>query len=238
MLRAKKFRTAFLFLPFVFCLCSSGVSVADDSCFQGLSTIPGNVQYDESWLLQWDPNNPEEMDRNSSVTISVIGGFPPYTWQVSGNGFSIPSSTADRTNTLSADNTACGTTTITVTDSYGQITIDYVRCTSGRWGTVEFIGQSSLVESTGGLFECIIGGYKYHTISVSWSCNCWDYQLHQYDYDKCVNCFNNGVHFGQLIDNPCTGGDVYDACSYSICIERNNRNARLSQWFRQAWVCD
>jgi len=87
MLRAKKLRAAFLFLPFVFCLYLSGVSVADDSCFQGLSTIPGNVQYDESWLLQWDPTNSDQMSREESEEIRVINGKAGFTWTISGDGF-------------------------------------------------------------------------------------------------------------------------------------------------------
>jgi RHS repeat-associated protein len=53
------------------------------------STLPDDYQYDLSWLFYWNPDNPQEIDRNSSVEISVIGGFPPYTWNVSGNGFSL-----------------------------------------------------------------------------------------------------------------------------------------------------
>lgn len=201
-------------------------------------TIPETYEYPPDWFpeFKYDPNNQEEIDPNSSVTINVIGGIPPYTWSVSGNGFGLSQiQTNGLSNTLHADDTACGTATIIMTDACSQTVTGYVRCTSGRWETVETLGQSSVI---GEPTSCIIGGYRFYTMSISWSCNCWDYQLYKYDYDKCVNCFNSGVHFGQLIDNPCTGGDVYAACSYNICVERNNRNARLSQWFRQAWVCD
>jgi hypothetical protein len=130
MLRAKKLRTAFLFLPFVFCLYLSGVSVADDSCFQGLSTIPGNVKY----YFEWDPTNPQEIGRNSNVEIKVIGGIPQYNWSVSGNGFNLSQSQSNGiSNILTADSTACGSATITVTDGCGGTTTGYVRCTSGDW---------------------------------------------------------------------------------------------------------
>ena len=33
------------------------------------STIPDDWQYDPSWLFYWNPDNPQEIDRNSSVTI-------------------------------------------------------------------------------------------------------------------------------------------------------------------------
>jgi len=120
-----------------FCLHLSGLTVAEDcwDCEGGGPTVTGNHTYTPEWYpaFQYDPNNPEEIDRNGSVEISVIGGFPPYTWQVSGTGFSIPSSTTDRTNTLSADDTACGAVTITVTDKYGDNCTGYIRCTEGQW---------------------------------------------------------------------------------------------------------
>ncbi len=50
-----------------------------------------------------DPNNADEIARNSTIAINVIGGCPPYTLSVSGNGFSLTD------NTLFADDTAAGT---------------------------------------------------------------------------------------------------------------------------------
>lgn len=135
MLRAKKLRPAFLFLLFVFCLYLSGVSGADDSCFQGLSTIPGNVKY----FFKWDPTNPQEIGRNSNVEIKVIGGIPQYNWSVSGNGFNLSQSQSNGvSNILTADSTACGPGTITVTDRCGGTTTGYVRCTTGKWTEITF----------------------------------------------------------------------------------------------------
>ena len=130
-----------MILTCVFCLHLSGITVADE-CWdreRGGPTFSGNSTYPPGWFpeFQYDPNNPDEIDRNNSVAIKVIGGFPPYTWQVSGNGFSIPSSTTVRTNTLSADSTACGAATITVTDNYGVPVTGYVRCTTGTWNKKE-----------------------------------------------------------------------------------------------------
>lgn len=130
MLRSKNHRAVFLFLPFVFCLYFIGISVANDPCFQGFSTIPGNVKY----IFEWDPENPQEISRNSNVEIKVIGGIPQYNWSVSGTGFGLAQSQSnDVSNTLTADSTACGTATITVTDGRGDKITGYVRCTSGHW---------------------------------------------------------------------------------------------------------
>ena len=118
MLKAKKLRTAILVLPFILCLYLSGIAGGADPCFQGFSTIPGSVQYDESWLLQWDPDNPDEIDSGESITISVKGGRPIYSWSVIGNGFSLEhDQTKGLSNTLHADTDACGTATITVADN-------------------------------------------------------------------------------------------------------------------------
>jgi hypothetical protein len=137
MLRVKPSKIVLMILTFVFCLHLSGLTVADD-CWDregGGPTVTGDYTYPPGWFpeFQYNPNNPDEIDRNSSVEISVIGGTPPYTWQVSGNGFSIPSSTTDRTNTLSADDTACGAATITITDDCPTVATGYVRCTAGKW---------------------------------------------------------------------------------------------------------
>ena len=65
---------------------------------------------------------------------------PPYNWSVSGTGFHFNSAsgpTAATTNAdletlqLWADDTACGTATITVTDNCEGTDTDYVRCTTG-----------------------------------------------------------------------------------------------------------
>ena len=98
------------------------------------STLPEDYQYDLSWLYYWNPDNPEEIDSNSSIPISVIGGFPPYTWHVSGNGFSLSLyKTEVPSNTLIADSTACGAATITITDKNGAPVKGYGRCTAGQW---------------------------------------------------------------------------------------------------------
>jgi hypothetical protein len=125
-----------MILTFVFCLHLTGLTVADE-CWNregGGQTVTGNYNYFSGWFpaFQYDPNNPEEIDRSSSEAISVIGGISPYTWSVSGNGFNLSQSqTTGLSNTLNADGTACGAATITVTDACGDTATGYVRCTKG-----------------------------------------------------------------------------------------------------------
>jgi len=115
----------------------SNLFIGHDTEGNIVSTLPDDWQYDLSWLFYWNPDNPQEIDRNSSVEISVIGGFPPYTWQVSGNGFSLSlNETEGTSNALYSDDTACGTATITVTDKCGDECTGYVRCSEGEWSVV------------------------------------------------------------------------------------------------------
>jgi hypothetical protein len=81
-----------------------------------------------------DASTADTIARNASITIYCLGGCYPYTWSVSGTGFSIPASTTASSNTLSADGTACGTATITATDYCGTALTIKIRCTSsGSW---------------------------------------------------------------------------------------------------------
>ena len=83
-----------ILLAMVICLNPSVISLADNSdnnmCNKAPQTVIGNAEYPPEWFkLKWDPNNPETIARNHSETISVIGGVSPYTWEVSGTGFTL-----------------------------------------------------------------------------------------------------------------------------------------------------
>ena len=67
---------------------------------------------------------------------------PPYSWSLSGTGFHFGNVSGPTTATtdedlegleLWADDTACGSGTITVTDVCGNTGTDYIRCTTGQW---------------------------------------------------------------------------------------------------------
>jgi hypothetical protein len=86
-----------------------------------VSTITQSVQYDESWRLQWDPSNPQQVYPDEPIEIRVLNGRPPFTWEVVEGEFSLAyTQTYDRTNILSADSAACGTATISCIDGYGD----------------------------------------------------------------------------------------------------------------------
>ncbi|MGD8301746.1 MAG: hypothetical protein PVI55_04960 [Desulfobacterales bacterium] len=109
------------------------------------------MQGDVKWPLEWDPNNPQEMNSGSSVEVNVIGRCAPFTWYVSDVGFSLAESqTQGEFNTLIADETACGAAEIVVADSCENEVAGYVRSTSGQWVLI----------SEG---ECVLPGYGYPT---------------------------------------------------------------------------
>jgi len=104
------------------------------------STTTGSVTYKDSWVFRWDPNNGQEIDRSSSLQLSVLGGHGPYQWSVSESGFWFDE---DRTKTsvkseskivtLYTDASTCGYATITVKDSREKEVSGYVRCLEGTW---------------------------------------------------------------------------------------------------------
>jgi len=166
MLKVKIPKIGLTILTCVFCLHLSGITVAYE-CWdrEGVGpTFPGNLKY---LKFQYDPNNPDVIDRNSSVKISVIGGIPSYIWQVSGTGFILSEgATKGLTNTLIANDTACGSATITITDKRGDSCTGYVRCTAGSWAKKEtgyacgFVGSCFFHQYNCATAKVVINGYK------------------------------------------------------------------------------
>lgn len=112
--------------------CSDSFSVNCDKCD---CAVENAVAYS-------DAGSDDTIDRNGVAVITVTDGCPPYSWVVTGTGFGFTkAATAVKTNTLTADNTACGTATITVTDKCGDTCTGYVRCTTGQWASCASFAQ-------------------------------------------------------------------------------------------------
>jgi len=123
------------------------------------ATYWDNWQFNPCFLFEYDPNNLDEIDADSSATMKIIEGYPPYTWLVSGNGFSFAQSQTDEPfNTLIADDSSCGTATITIMDSCDNEVTDYVRSATGQWvlksNTCSLQGSNA---GSTGYQECIWG---------------------------------------------------------------------------------
>ncbi len=117
--------------------------------------------------------------RNGSGTVAVLGGTGPYSWTVSGTGFTLDHSiTVGLSNTLNADNTACGSAEITVTDKCGQTVTGYIRETdNSHWqAQAGEVNQCKLAGGTGSWYQSgspaplrrrvdvIVGNRKMHVL--------------------------------------------------------------------------
>ena len=203
--KPRKLILCLLVLPFVLLL-NPTAAMGQERCI--VPTVTGEVKDIESWLeLQCDPANPEEIDRNSSATIGVIGGAPPYYWEVAGKGFSMTPVTMVPTNKLYADSTACGFADITVTEAHGEQVACDVKCTSGQWGswyTVDVVNTWSECgfgcKSAGGTWRSVCGGIsqiyrwrRYMNVSHSCTQDCPE--------EHCQVC---GLCYGTVSDGICT----------------------------------
>lgn len=114
------------------------------------SSIASDFEYD--WV-----NSAQTVAKSSNVKVFISGGSPPYTWYVSGVGFSLHDiETYGNDNTVYADSTACGGGTITVEDICGVQVNGSVRCTTGLWIMTEDTNNGDT--ACGGMFGA---GYNY-----------------------------------------------------------------------------
>ena len=204
----------------------SQLSTGRDTEGNIVSTLPDDWQYDSSWLFYWNPDNPQEIDRNSSVTISVIGGFPPYTWSVSGNGFSLSLNETEVTsNALYADDSACGTATIEVIDNYGVPVKGYLRSAIGvwsQWGYRPMLG----IESCSGDVLCV----RSHVVITEGK---WRYSLEDSAAYHC--CYPYGGGGGSGFSNPPPGSNP-DKYAHAGC-SPEGACWRLGVYIEE-WICE
>ena len=131
-----------LVLSFLVCLNPSGFAVDPcPDCPQNLPTIPGIVDCNPNWTIVWNPDNPQQVIRNGSVTLQFKGGTRPYDLAVSGTDFwfddnhRITSIAGNDTGTITvyAGSNACGSATLTINDGCNVQSTGYVRSNSGTW---------------------------------------------------------------------------------------------------------
>lgn len=102
---------------------------------RGFAWVEGNDCCVPDAAMAWDSGtSAETVAREASVTVAITGNNTPFTWSVSGTGFTLDNATTTGlTNTLNADATACGSATITVTGCDETVITGYVRGTTGQW---------------------------------------------------------------------------------------------------------
>jgi hypothetical protein len=103
-------------------------------------TVPGNACKCDGTKPTINATFAEGMDTIDSinpVTLSASGGCPPYTWSLSGSGYSLVNN-ENGTMKLSVISGICGDNydiycSVTVTDTCGNSVSATIRNTSGRW---------------------------------------------------------------------------------------------------------
>ena len=106
-----------------------------------------------------DGSTPDTIARNGSITCYLLNGCPPYSWSVSGTGFSFTYTTSTGlTNTLNASGTACGTATCVATDKCGHSVTFYILCTTGTWHNGAQCNATDPGGSTWPVASCETGG--------------------------------------------------------------------------------
>jgi len=196
---------------------------------------------------------------DAQAGVYVTGGLGPYDWSVSGTGFSMLNASTDGVgNTLLADDTACGTATITVTDYCGDTTTGYVRCTAdSHWenkstDVCEISGSGTCEwNAVVGRYECeLIVGNKRQRQNTKYDAGgcCWATEAQalsmcdQFGGDcrtsgdcnadddvACVNCIDPDRTMG-----PGTGGcEIYPSgANYGY------RNWCVGAYYYDEWECD
>ena len=103
MLKKEILKTLILTMMIAFCLLFKLPAYAEKKCNEAIvvPTPTGNANYDNINPLKFHPNNPDEIECGSGVTIAVTGGKSPLTWDVSGNGYSLDETEDERIYVLS-----------------------------------------------------------------------------------------------------------------------------------------
>jgi len=168
--------------------------------------------------------------QNESVTVAVTGLNAPFIWSVSGTGFSLASAkTTGLINTLIADESSCGSATITVTGCDNVSVTGYVRSTIGKWilksNDCVLSGAGTCTQQANGLatYEIILGNKKqYQEVEYAGGggyYGCYDPETDCPGYSGVYNCkgcitwaCTDMLYTGYCDNCCCYDADVPDPC--------------------------
>jgi hypothetical protein len=162
--------------------------------------------------LLWDwVNSAETIGRPGSAAVYALDGKPPFTWKVSGAGFSLAASRiTGRANTLIADDSSCGTANISVKDACGNTAKGAVRSTEGTWVSVGAVCLPfCLGQEPDGGGTVVKGGnkctqvYGLTSLGTCFSSQCGG--------GNCGNC-NNASHTGKTCQQVCNEESAEPGC--------------------------
>ena len=209
MLKSHRNRLMLLVLLFILILKLNSAAQAQGPCV--VPTITGNPTFTVDWsAFQWHPDNPEQVARDDSITVSVLNGEPYFTWQISGNDFWFdPSYTVTsivnggRYITIYAGPNACGSATITVTDSSEEKIFGSVRepnlgmwMSQGSWNAV--------IPTSGYAWDCLCGqtwdsmGCRFDVVWCKGKCCCYFEEENFCNLQHCCNAPVNANNFYAL----------------------------------------
>lgn len=197
------------------------------------------------------------MPRNDSEAMYVDSdelACPPFTWSVTGTGFSFSKSQTDsdlEINYLQTDNTACGVATITVTDDCGVTYTTYYHCDQGHWNSIQTDGcRVCVTDATCWAYE---GPYRYRLqvckdasyILVQGGCaygssGCvgqayydereWEGpSMCKMNLECCRVNFNPGEPCYMFEENPVDGQCYTDG--------GNHQEYNIDEWQKWEWIC-
>ena len=109
-MKAKALRVGLMLVTILFCPHSIGIAIAGDcddlrshhQSHMGTPTVSGNHEYNEEWRNAYKPrihSSSETIPPGDSIDLWVDTngrGCPPYTWSVSGTGYSLSGTTTYR----------------------------------------------------------------------------------------------------------------------------------------------
>ena len=153
-----------------------------------------------------DADSATTINPDGTAYVAVNDGCPPFSWSVSGTDFYMLGSDRDgRGNSLIAGASACGTATITVTDSCGGSVTEYVRCSDGVW---------DICQSTSGTGTVCVSATEYieGPIRIVYECRAGPSNFCPYREGVYINSCN-----GYTVDFPWMNPEntCGDACYYS-----------------------
>lgn len=154
MTKTNIFRTCMVTILFALCFNLISVTMAAAGCgdCNNPPTTSGDAEYPCCWqtkdakptIVATYSEGMDTIDSEHSVTLSINGSCPPYTWTMTSAGYSLTDND-DGKKTLSVVSGTCGTSfdiyaTVTVTNACGTTTID-IRHAGGYWVGVTSSGS-------------------------------------------------------------------------------------------------
>lgn len=206
------------------------------------SSAASDLEYD------WE-NSGQTIEQLDSTLVAVKGGVPPYSWSITGDGFSVAYNEGGLTNTVLTTSEACGSAVITVIDTCGDETTGSIRCTSGQWVLRE-TGENA-INSFAGMGVDTIGSYCLETVRGAWKA---EETLHStasgavtyaFCEARCNNYLPNGcvsVLTGSWLECSYIGGTVVTCPpphdqGWPLCCHPSRQCTAIHNRFLYEWVC-